>query len=156
MVTLRKIMEIYTFHQNIIRILFTEIFFTMNLLMIWFTIWSCGTSLTQMMIMNPTEIFKSNIIKTIKTHAITACWLECQQTSGCESFGPDSDNEKINDLAFDCCILGSREKQIWELQWNLLKSHWNKSFYRELFWICLFNYLSFFFYYCFLFFRSSI
>ena len=71
----------------------------MNLLMIWFTIWPCGTSLTQMMIMNPTEIFKSNIIKTIKTHAITACWLECQQTSGCESFGPDSDNEKINDLA---------------------------------------------------------
>ena len=71
----------------------------MNLLMIWFMIWRCGTSLTQMMIMNPTEIFKSNIIKTIKTHAITACWLECQQTSGCESFGPDSDNEKINDLA---------------------------------------------------------
>ena len=84
----------------------------MNLLMIWFTIWRCGTSLTQMMIMNPTEIFKSKIIRTIKTHIITACSLECQQTSGCESFGTDSDNEKINDLVLDCYILGSRENEL--------------------------------------------
>ena len=83
----------------------------MNLLMIWFTIWRWGTSLTQMMIMNPTEISKSTIIRTIKTHTITACWIECQQTSDCESIGTDSDNKKINDPVFDCYILGSRESK---------------------------------------------
>ena len=77
----------------------------MNLLMIWITIWRWRTSLTQMMIMKPTEISKSNIIRTIKTHAITACWLECQQTTGCESIGTDSDNEKMNGLVFDLLAL---------------------------------------------------
>ena len=84
----------------------------MNLLMIWFMIWPCGTSLTQMMIMNPTEIFKSKIIRTIKTHTITACWLQCQQTPDCESFGTDPDNEKTSDLVLDCYILGSRENKL--------------------------------------------
>ena len=84
----------------------------MNLLMIWFMIWRCGTSLTQMMIMNPTEIFKSKIIRTIKTHTITACWLQCQQTPDCESFGTDPDNEKTSDLVLDCYILGSRENKL--------------------------------------------
>ena len=79
----------------------------MNLLMIWITIWRWRTSLTQMMIMKPTEISKSNIIRTIKTHTITACWLECQQTTGCESIGTDPDNEKMNGLVFDCYLVAS-------------------------------------------------
>ena len=81
----------------------------MNLLMIWITIWHWGTSLTQMMIMEPTEILKSKIIRTIKTHTITACWLECRKTTGCESIVTDSDNEKMNGLAVVCHLFGSRE-----------------------------------------------
>ena len=48
---------------------------------------------------------------TIKTHTITACWLECQQTNGCDTVGTDSDNEKINDLTFECYIFGSGESK---------------------------------------------
>ena len=83
----------------------------MNLLMIWLIIWRWETYLTQMMIMKPTEISKSKILRTIKTHTITACWLECKQTTGCESVGTDSDNEKKNDLVFDCYLFGSRESK---------------------------------------------
>ena len=64
----------------------------------------------QMMIMEPTEILKSKIIRTIKTHTITACWLECRKTTGCESIGTDSDNEKMNGLVVVCHLFGSREK----------------------------------------------
>ena len=63
----------------------------------------------QMMIMEPTEISKSTIIWTIKTHTITACWLKCRQATGCESIGIDSDNEKKNGLVFDCYLFASRE-----------------------------------------------
>ena len=62
----------------------------MNLLMIWLALWRWGTCLTQMMIMKPKEISKSKILRTIKTHTITACWLECQPTTGCKSIGTDS------------------------------------------------------------------
>ena len=83
----------------------------MNLLMIWITIGPWGTSLMQMMIMEPTEISRSNIIRAIKTHTITACRLECRQATGCESIGTESDNEKINGLVFDCFLFGSRENK---------------------------------------------
>ena len=83
----------------------------MNLLMICVTIWRWGTSLTEMMIMKPTKISNTMVLRTIKTHTITACWLECQQTTGCKTIGTDSDNEKIDDLAFECYILGSGENK---------------------------------------------
>ena len=83
----------------------------MNLLMICFTIWRWGTSLTEMMTVKPANISNSTVLRTIKTHTMTACWLECQKTTGCETIGTDSDNEKINDLAFDCYILGSGENK---------------------------------------------
>ena len=83
----------------------------MNLLMILFTIWRWGTSLSQVMIMKPTKTSKSKILRNIKTHTITACWLECQQTSNCVAIGADSDKEKINDLVFDCYILNSLENK---------------------------------------------
>ena len=83
----------------------------MNLLMICFTIWCWGTSFTQMMIMKPTKISNRKVLMTIKTHTITACWLECQQTNGCETIGTDSDNEKISDLTFECYIFGSGENK---------------------------------------------
>lgn len=86
-------------------------FFMMSLLMILFTIWRWGTSLSQVMIMKPTKTSKSKILRNIKTHTIKACWLECQQTSGCVAIGTDSDNEKINDLVFDCYILNSLENK---------------------------------------------
>ena len=82
----------------------------MNLLMICVTIWRCGASLTEMMTVRPTKISNSTVLRTIKTHTMTACWLECQQTTDCETIGTDSDNEKINDLGFNCYILGSGEK----------------------------------------------
>ena len=75
------------------------------------TIWRWGTSLTQLMIMEPKEISKSNILRTIKIHTITACWLECRQTTGCESIGTDSDNEKMNGLVSDCYLFRSRESK---------------------------------------------
>ena len=83
----------------------------MNLLMIYVTIWRWRTSLTQMMIVKPTKISNNNVLRTIKTHTITACWLECQQTTGCETIATDPDNEKIYDLAFECYILGSDENK---------------------------------------------
>ena len=88
-------------------------FFMMNMLMILFTIWRWRTSLSQVMIMKPTKTSKSKILRNIRTHTITACWLECQLTSGCVAIGTDSDNEKINNLVFDCYIFNSLEnKQI--------------------------------------------
>lgn len=83
----------------------------MNLLMICVTIWRWGTSLTEMIIMKPTKISNTMVLRTIKTHTITACWLECKQTTGCKTIGTDSDNEKIDDLAFECYILGSGENK---------------------------------------------
>ena len=83
----------------------------MNLLMVWATIWCWGTSLTQMMIMKPTEISSRKVLRTIKTHTITACWSVCQQTIGCETIGTDSDNEKMNDFTLDCYIFGSGENK---------------------------------------------
>ena len=83
----------------------------MNFLMIWVTIWHWGTSLMQMMIMKPTETSNSKVLRTIKTHTITSCWLACQQTTGCGTIATDSDSEKMNDLTFDCYILGSGENK---------------------------------------------
>ena len=83
----------------------------MNLLMICVTIWRWGTSLTEMMTVKPTNISSNTVLRTIKTHTMTACWLECQQTTGCETIGTDSDNEKISDLPFDCYILGKGENK---------------------------------------------
>ena len=85
--------------------------FTMNLLVIYVMIWRWETSLTQMMIVKPTKISNSKVLRTIKTHTITACWLECQQTTGCETIATDPDNEKMNDLVFECYILGSDENK---------------------------------------------
>ena len=69
-------------------------------------------SLTQMMIMKPTGISNKKVLRTIKTHTITACWLECQQTTDCKTTGTDSDNEKINEHAYDCYIFGSGENKL--------------------------------------------
>ena len=85
----------------------------MNLLMILFTIWRWGTSFTQLLIMTPTETSRSKILRTIKTRTITACWLECQQTSYCVAIGTGSDKKKVNDLVFDCYILGSHKNKPW-------------------------------------------
>ena len=93
----------------------------MNLLMICVTIWRWGTCLTEMMTVKPTKISNSTVLRTIKAHTMTACWLECQQTTGCETIGTDSDNEKINDLGFDCYILGSSEKKLESSNKNPLK-----------------------------------
>ena len=71
-------------------------------------IWRYGTSLMQMMIIKPIETSKSKILRTTKTHTITACWLECQKTSGCESIGTDSENDKMNDPVFNCHLFGKR------------------------------------------------
>ena len=83
----------------------------MNLLMICVTIWRWGTSLTEMMTVKPTNISSNTVLRTIKTHTMTACWLECQQTTDCETIGTDFDNAKINDLPFDCYILGKGENK---------------------------------------------
>ena len=83
----------------------------MNLLMILFTIWRWGTSFTQLLIMTPTQTSRSKILRTIKSRTITACWLECQQTSYCVAIGTGSDKKKVNDLVFDCYILGSRKNK---------------------------------------------
>ena len=85
----------------------------MNLLMILFTIWRWGTSFTQLLIMTPTETSRSKVLRTIKTRTMTACWLECQQTSYCVAIGTGPDKKKVNDLVFDSYILGSRKTKPW-------------------------------------------
>ena len=61
----------------------------MNSFVMWLIIWRLDTSFSEMMIMKPIEISKSNILRTIKIQTITACWVECQQTAGCETIGTD-------------------------------------------------------------------
>ena len=58
-----------------------------------------------------TATLRSRILKTIKTHTVTTCCLECQETSYCVAIDTDSDKVKVNDLVFDCYILGSRKNK---------------------------------------------
>ena len=81
----------------------------MNLLALLLTIWRWRTSLSQMMIMKPVEISKSKILRTIKAQAITACWVECQQTTECGTIGTDPEGKKTNGFVSDCYLFGSRE-----------------------------------------------
>ena len=84
----------------------------MNLLVMCLTIWYWGTSLSQTMIMKPTEISEKKVLQTIKTHTITGCWIECQQTTGCETIGTDPDDKRTSGFVFDCYLFASREKKI--------------------------------------------
>ena len=83
----------------------------MNSFVMRFIIWRLGTSFSQMMIMKPIEISKSNILRTIKIQTITACWVECQQTTGCETIGTDSEEENKNGYVVDCFLFKNRENK---------------------------------------------
>ena len=65
-----------------------------------------------MMVMKPIEISNSKVLRILKTHTITECWLECQKTVGCETIGTGSGNEKINGCGYDCYILGVGENKV--------------------------------------------
>ena len=83
----------------------------MNLLVIWFVLWRLGTSFSQMMIMKTIEISKINILRTIEIQTITACWVECRQTAGCETIGTDPEYEKKNDYVVDCYLFKKSENK---------------------------------------------
>lgn len=83
----------------------------MNLLVMFLTIWRWGMSLSQTMIMKPAEISTSKILRTIKAQTITACWVECQQTTECETIGTDPEDKKTNGFVSNCYLFGSRENK---------------------------------------------
>ena len=82
----------------------------MNLLVMCLIIWRWRTCLSQIMVMKSTEISKSSILKVIKTQSITACWVECQQTTGCETIGTNLEDERTIGVASDCYLFGSHKK----------------------------------------------
>ena len=83
----------------------------MNSFVMWFIILCFGTSFSKIMIMKPIEISKSNILRTIKKQTITACWVECRQTAGCETTGTDSEEENENGYVVDCYLFKNRENR---------------------------------------------
>ena len=74
----------------------------MNFLMICLIIWHWGKSLSQIMIIKPTEVSKRNILRTIKAQARPTCWIKCRQSNGCETIGTDPENEKIKNVLLLC------------------------------------------------------
>lgn len=83
----------------------------MNSFVMWLIIWRLGTSFSEMMIMKPIEISKSNILRTIKIQTITACWVECQQNAGCETIGTDPEVKNEHGYAVDCYLFKNRENE---------------------------------------------
>lgn len=74
----------------------------MNFLMICLIIWHWGKSLSQIMIIKPTEVSKRNILRTIKAQTRPTCWIKCRQSNGCETIGTDPENEKIKNMLLLC------------------------------------------------------
>ena len=78
----------------------------MNVLIAWFMMSHWKITSTKIFIMEPSEISKENILRTIETPTITGCWVECQQTTGCETVGSieESKSEKVG--FFFCNLFG--------------------------------------------------
>ena len=72
-------------------------------------LWHWKISLAKIHIMEPLEISKGKILKTIKTPTITGCWIICQKTTGCETIGTiaEENSEKVG--FFTCYLLGIME-----------------------------------------------
>lgn len=78
----------------------------MNVLIVWFMMWHWKMTSTNIFIMEPSEISKEKILRTIKTPTITGCWEECQQVTACKTIGSmeESKSEKVG-FSF-CHLLG--------------------------------------------------
>ena len=78
----------------------------MDVLILWFMLWHWKISLTKIHIMEPSEISKGKILKTIQTPTITECWVICQKTNGCETVGTIAEEHSKQVGFFTCYLLG--------------------------------------------------
>lgn len=78
----------------------------MNALIVLFMMSHWKITFTKVFIMEPSEISKENILRTIKIPTITGCWVECQQITGCATIGSIEETKSEKFGFFFCHLLG--------------------------------------------------
>ena len=94
----------------------------MDVLILWFMLWHWEISLAKIHIMEPSEISKGKILKTIKIPTITECWAVCQKTNTCKTIGTIAEEHREKVGFFNCYLLGINEdKPIIDEEKEILK-----------------------------------
>ena len=84
----------------------------MDVLILWFMLRHWKISLAKIHIMEPSEMSKGKILKTIKTPTITGCWEYAKKTCGCETIGTIVEENSEKDGFLNCYLLGIIEGKV--------------------------------------------